>query len=657
MTIRRQILALATVASTFTAFVAANLFLRAHHDVRDLRTFDKVGRMLVLFTQLSDALTDETNASWEGWNDVHGGRRAEGYGRFTQCINATDMILDDIESVAGTMRMGDYSEGFAARINDALAARGRIAPLRSKVIGPGQAEANWPTTKDYQREIERVVAMIPALSRETRHGELLRRMVVADSLLRFKLAYTLQAGSLYYFLEGGQTSESARTNTQVFETQAAALLLNVRTFGTAEFQQVLSTHVDNASLEHFLKVCREFALAGGEVDGVVQGGLKATPEYLRALKADMGVLDTGTATAIREACEEIGRFTGAEIAAAEWDRAQALTIGLVSLLACGGVGAVFARRINRRMQGISVALHGEALHGIEYASAFSRASQDLARGGSQQAAALEEVSASMEEMQGTAQANTQNLMTVLELGRQTDAAAAESGRSMDDLARAMDGINASSVEIGKIAKTIEEIAFQTNILALNAAVEAARAGEAGAGFAVVAEEVRRLAQKSAESANSTRVMIDRAIAQIGRGHVLTGDATRKLKLIVEQSTRLQSVLGEVATSSQQQNQTIEQVARALAQIDEVTQSNAASAEQSAATAEELQQRSHAMLGITEQLEALCGHRTEACATPASAAVAAPELAALPTDQRFDPTRSAPRSRLETGAVADEAHRL
>ncbi|WP_334319470.1 methyl-accepting chemotaxis protein, partial [Termitidicoccus mucosus] len=163
----------------------------------------------------------------------------------------------------------------------------------------------------------------------------------------------------------------------------------------------------------------------------------------------------------------------------------------------------------------------------------------------------------------------------------------DGAHNMAAMTAAMKEIEASSAGVAKIIKTIDEIAFQTNILALNAAVEAARAGEAGAGFAVVAEEVRNLAQRSAQSAQETAVNIDTAVSKTRHGVELSEKVAESLEQIVGKIRQVDELAAEVATASREQAQGIEQANTAVSQMDKVTQSNAASAEESASASEEL----------------------------------------------------------------------
>lgn len=286
-----------------------------------------------------------------------------------------------------------------------------------------------------------------------------------------------------------------------------------------------------------------------------------------------------------------------------------LVVVLVGFVAGVGAAVFTTRSISRALRQIVSSLDEGADQVASAAGQVSASSQSLAEGASEQAASLEETSASLEEVASMTKRNAEGAQRAKALSAQTRGAADVGATDMDAMRAAMDEIKTSSNDISKIIKTIDEIAFQTNILALNAAVEAARAGEAGMGFAVVAEEVRNLAQRSAQSAKETAVKIEDAIAKSDHGVQISAKVAQSLAEIVTKAREVDSLVGEIATASTEQTQGIDQVNLAVGQMDKVTQSNAGSAEETAAASEELNSQSVAMRENVASLLLLIGGRS------------------------------------------------
>jgi methyl-accepting chemotaxis protein len=225
---------------------------------------------------------------------------------------------------------------------------------------------------------------------------------------------------------------------------------------------------------------------------------------------------------------------------------------------------------------------------------ISASTTDLSQRTEEQAASLEETSASMEEMAATVKKNAENAQQANQSAGGTRDVADRGGQVVAKAVDAMARIEESSRKISDIIGVIDEIARQTNLLALNAAVEAARAGEAGRGFAVVASEVRSLAQRSSQAAKDIKDLITNSNNQVKDGVELVNKAGTALNEIVESIKKVAEIVSEIASASAEQAAGIEQVNKALAQMDEVTQQNSALVEENAATAKTLEQQSKAM---------------------------------------------------------------
>jgi methyl-accepting chemotaxis protein len=235
----------------------------------------------------------------------------------------------------------------------------------------------------------------------------------------------------------------------------------------------------------------------------------------------------------------------------------------------------------------------------QVASASSQvlsSSQELAEGASNQAASLEEVSSSLEEIAGMTRQNAENASEANQIMVGAMGVVERANESMTRLTGSMQEIWSASEQTQKIVKTIDEISFQTNLLALNAAVEAARAGEAGAGFAVVANAVRNLAMRAAEAAKNTAGLIEETVKKVRHGSDQVDRTNQEFKMVADTFNKSGELVGQIAAASKEQAQGIEQVNRAVSELDRFTQDNASSSEESASLATQMNSQAEQMRG-------------------------------------------------------------
>ncbi|MCP4118795.1 MAG: hypothetical protein GY737_26060 [Desulfobacteraceae bacterium] len=282
-----------------------------------------------------------------------------------------------------------------------------------------------------------------------------------------------------------------------------------------------------------------------------------------------------------------------------WLAAGALLISLI-------VTILVSRSITVPLKKV---ITGLAVGSEEVATAsgqISSSSKRLAKGSSDQANAIEETASSLEQISSMTSDTADNAKQAKDLVKQGDKIIVTANESMNQLTSSMEEISKASKETFTILKTIDEIAFQTNLLALNAAVEAARAGETGAGFAIVAQEVRNLAKRSAEAAQTTSELIEGTVLKINNGSELVSKTNQAFSMVAENSTKVGTIVDEIALTSNQQNNGIEKVNQAATEMDNVIRENSENAKGSASASEEMDRQASQMRDFVQDLVLLTG---------------------------------------------------
>ena len=314
------------------------------------------------------------------------------------------------------------------------------------------------------------------------------------------------------------------------------------------------------------------------------------------------------------AIERYQQAAGASDAAALADaekravRQQLLVFGLGGPAMAGflALGFVVVRRANRSLRQTAAELREASERAATASGQIASASQAQAQGASQQAASLEEASAASEQIHSMAARNGERSQSATRMMALSKTRFGEADHALTEMVASISEVYSASVGASKIMKVVDEIAFQTNILALNAAVEAARAGEAGAGFSVVAGEVRNLAQRSAQAALETANLMAQATASSADGKLKVAQVAELIRHLGEDASKMSVLIGEVDRGSQEQARGTAQIARSIVEMERVTQQSAAGAQQSAAAAVQLEKQSSLLKELVDRLNALVG---------------------------------------------------
>ncbi len=451
----------------------------------------------------------------------------------------------------------------------------RYTAIIDQLLGLDRAAANAPTTKGLGKILSSICLLESAKESSGQLRATMSSLLAADQALSFEelqavvslkanVDVNLSSPALVLSGESREKLEQFRKSGEWKEVDRVFVLMVQKSgegrFGVdgAAFFRTISTQVENIGL-----------LVKTETEGTMKRADEIRGEAVAAL-AVSGAL-----------------------------------VGLLSL-ALMVLGYAVIRSIAGPLKRVSSGLNTAAGEVSAASREIAAASHSLAEGASQQAAAIEETSSSLEEMSSTTRSNADNAIQADGLMTEAKALVEDARASMEKLSASMEEISRASEETQKIVKTIDEIAFQTNLLALNAAVEAARAGEAGAGFAVVAEEVRNLAIRAADAARSTNGLIEGTVTKVKGGYDLMSVTSQAFHKVADSANRAAELMAEIASASKEQSIGIEQLNTAVTEMDKVTQQNAANSEESASASEELAGQAQQLISMVDELLGLLG---------------------------------------------------
>ena len=419
---------------------------------------------------------------------------------------------------------------------------------------------------------------------------------------RADLRASVRGTLIYAFAKKPDLMEANRQKTIASAEHATVLLTELKPLlQTEEGRQkadVLASEFQTwkEKFEIMAELCRQGKPDEGEVFGT-----RETKSIAEAAAADISSLRDLQFKLLEEDKKEAQARTNFAKTAA--------TISILCSIVLGVVVLWVITNITRTVGNIASDLAQGSEQVASAAAQISSSAQSLAQGASEQAASLEETSSSTVEVVSMTNRNAENTKNTMALMQGTENRIKDGNERLLEMEQSMEHITSAAQKISAILKTIDEIAFQTNILALNAAVEAARAGEAGMGFAVVADEVRNLAQRCAQAAKNTRELIDDSIRSSQNGKESLDKVAKAIAGITKEAERMKVLVQEVNLGSQEQAERLQHISRAVSEMEQVTQRNASGAEESAAAGEQLTAQSQSLHGLVKTLAALVQKRS------------------------------------------------
>jgi methyl-accepting chemotaxis protein len=635
--IQTKLLVLSLASLACLVAFAALLLRNVYFEYRDLASFKETSLISQTAYELAKNITDERQAAYYAATFLGEGTPAEILENYRRRTTASDAVLEQLRAGAAAHE-ALFSPRFRDGLSHAVEAQKPLQALRAEILDPARPQVQDINSKlkskalqAYDVVLNAQANFLPVLCNETRDAELVRKIITVDNIARLQKDIWKVKGLIGSALRQGKVNEGAAGELKVKMVSVDDQLSRLRNLADPQVAAAVHQLSTGADFKAIYDMGMRLKDAVGKPQVVAELGDPTAYQ-----KGPNAQVELAFAELSQTGLAQIRAYTDERLVEA---RRHLVGLGCTSVLAVAGIGlliTLIARSITRPLSQVSGELADTATGATCAADVIAESSQRLSDDACEQAAALEEISSSMEELASMTNSNLDHMQRMAQLTETALRATDKGVQNAADLSAAMSAMEQATRDVASILKTIDEIAFQTNILALNAAVEAARAGEAGAGFGVVADEVRALAQRSAAAARETATKIEAAVKSCGEGAALGKISQQQFTDIARLAKECHQMAKEVDASSHQTTHGLAQVNEAVTKVDQITQRTAGAAQENASASTEMKAQVVRVLDCVKKLEAMI---VSTAISRAPAKAPAGDNSELPRDEPVVTTRA------------------
>lgn len=584
---------------------AGMIIRRAWKDYVSMAGFQQTSQISQTAYEVARNLTDERQAAYNAATFLGEGTPAEQLAKYRARIASSEGSLANLKTLA-TGDQSHFTARFRTGLQQAIQAESILNDIRQEILTPDRPQVSnldaplkTKALAVYDQALNAQAAFLPVLSQETDDAELVRKIVTQDNVARLQKDVWKLRGLVATAIRTSKLTETSHAEIKLKLLSVDDHIARIKVLADDEMSVAIRQLIDGDDFQSVI----------GKASRLREFGPKATD--FTAL-GDLAGYQSGPSAQLeqsfgkfsRTAIKGVQSYTVEHFARARSQLYWLIGSSVIAVVILTLLVAYFSRSIARPLKVVTLHLTETAEKAKQSVEIIADSAELLSTDASQQAAALEEISASMEELAGMTTSSLEHMPRLLGLTEGATSATKKGALHVTHLNEAMQAIRKSTGDVATILKTIDEIAFQTNILALNAAVEAARAGESGAGFSVVAEEVRALAKRSAEAARETAEKISTAVKNAEKGTELGRLTQTQFTEISLLSGQYHGIISELEGAIKQSAQGVSQVNEAVTRVDMITQRTAAAAGENATTSTDMKTRMDGILFQVRSLESM-----------------------------------------------------